>query len=145
MANRIHRNSPPVRKPIIRFLVSRKTRLILSKTVTGSSGGAAAALAAHMVPMADGSDLGGSLRSPASVCGVVGFRPTAGQVPKLGNTLPFDSLHVFGPMARSVEDIALFMSVFAGRDARCPLSATAGEIDFNAELKNTSLLYAHCL
>ena len=107
----------------------------LSKTVTGSSGGAAAALAAGMVPMADGSDLGGSLRSPASVCGVVGFRPTAGQIPKHNNALPFDTLHVFGPMARSVEDIALFMSVFAGRHASCPISAVAEEIDFGRELK----------
>jgi len=109
------------------------------KTVTGSSGGAAAALAAHMVPMADGSDLGGSLRTPASVCGVVGFRPTAGQVPKRENRLPFDGLHVFGPMARSVEDIALFMSVFAGRDAACPLSAVATEINYEAALQSSVL------
>ena len=106
-----------------------------TKTVTGSSGGSAAALAANMVPMADGSDLGGSLRSPASVCGVVGFRPTAGQVPKRGAALPFDPLHVFGPMARHVEDIALFMSVFAGRDDGCPVSTMAAPIDFTDALE----------
>jgi amidase len=111
--------------------------LDLTKTVTGSSGGAAAALAAHMVPMADGSDLGGSLRVPASVCGVVGFRPTAGQLPKRNAPLPLDRLHVFGPMARSVEDIALFMSVFAGMDPACPLSAKAVSIDYSAALEVT--------
>lgn len=66
-----------------------KNPLDTTKTVTGSSGGAAAALAANLVPMVDGSDLGGSLRSPASVCGVVGFRPTAGQVPKRAAQIPF--------------------------------------------------------
>lgn len=116
------------------FGITRNPR-DLSKTVTGSSGGSAAALAANMVPMADGSDLGGSLRSPASVCGVVGFRPTAGQVPKRANALSFDGLHVFGPMARCVEDIALFMSVFAGRDEVCPLSSVAQPINFKAPLE----------
>jgi amidase len=117
-----------------------------TKTVTGSSGGAAAALAAHMAPMVDGSDLGGSLRSPASVCGVIGFRPTAGQIPKRNADLPLDTLHVFGPMARSVEDIALFMSVFAGRDRACPLSATAAPIDYSSaietELSGTRIAYS---
>jgi len=106
-----------------------------TKTVTGSSGGAAAALAAHMVPMVDGSDLGGSLRSPASVCGVVGFRPTAGQIPKRNADLPLDILHVFGPMARSVEDVALFMSAFAGRDPACPLSTAATPIDYSTPIE----------
>ena len=91
-----------------------------------------------MVPMADGSDLGGSLRSPASVCGVVGLRPTAGQVPKIASRIPFDALHVFGPMARHVEDIALFMSIFAGHDADCPLSAVAAPIDFTPALETDS-------
>jgi len=117
-----------------------------TKSVTSSSGGAAAALAAHMVPMADGSDLGGSLRSPASVCGVVGFRPTAGQIPKRNADLPLDTLHVLGPMARSVEDIALFMSVFAGWDPACPLSATAAPIDYSSaletELSGTRIAYS---
>ena len=111
-----------------------KNPVDLTKTVTGSSGGSAAALAANMVPMADGSDLGGSLRSPASVCNVVGFRPTAGQVPKRVAEIPFDALHVFGPMARCVEDIALFMSVFAGADAACPLSSVASPIDYSLAL-----------
>lgn len=116
------------------FGITRNPRN-MSKTVAGSSGGAAAALAANMVSMADGSDLGGSLRSPASVCDVVGFRPTAGQVPKRDNALPFNGLHVFGPMARCVEDIALFMSVFAGHDAACALSSVAQPIDFKAPLE----------
>jgi amidase len=117
-----------------------------SKTVTGSSGGSAAALAANMVPMADGSDLGGSLRSPASVCGVVGFRPSAGQIPKRNARLPFDRLHVFGPMARCVEDIALFMSVFAGYDENCPLSVATRDIDFtrplDTSLRNTRIAFS---
>ncbi|MEM7293646.1 MAG: amidase family protein, partial [Pseudomonadota bacterium] len=109
--------------------------LDLTRTVTGSSGGAAAALAAHMVPMADGSDLGGSLRAPASVCGVVGFRPTAGQVPRRDNPLPYNPLHVFGPMARSVEDIALFMSIFSGSDEYCPQSNCARTLDYTQSLE----------
>ncbi|MGE4658053.1 MAG: amidase family protein, partial [Gammaproteobacteria bacterium] len=93
----------------------------LSKTCGGSSGGAAVALACGMVPLADGSDLGGSLRNPASFCNVVGFRPSPGRIPRLAirawNTLP-----VQGPMARTVSDIALLMSVMAGPDSRDPIS-----------------------
>jgi amidase len=93
----------------------------LTKTCGGSSGGAAAALASGMLPLADGTDLGGSLRNPASFCNVVGFRPTPGRVPRL-NARPTDTLGVHGPMARSVDDLALLLSVMAGPDARDALS-----------------------
>ena len=93
----------------------------LSKTCGGSSGGAAVALACGMLPLADGTDLGGSLRNPASFCNVVGFRPSPGRVPRL-NARAGDTLGVHGPMARNVDDLALLLSVMAGPDARDPLS-----------------------
>ena len=91
-----------------------------SKTCGGSSGGAAVALACGMLPMADGSDLGGSLRNPASFCNVVGFRPSPGRVPQL-EAPPWNSLQVVGPMARTVSDIAFLLSVMAGPDVRDPI------------------------
>lgn len=90
-------------------------------TVAGSSGGAAAALAAHMTPLADGSDLGGSLRTPAAWCGVVGYRPSSGLVPYDPNPVPFDGLSVPGPMARNVTDLTLMLQVMAGNTASQPL------------------------
>jgi amidase len=90
----------------------------LSRTPGGSSGGAAAALAAGMLPIADGSDLGGSLRNPASFCGVVGFRPSRGRVPDVLAPADPDSMGVLGPMGRTVADAALLFSVVAGPDAR---------------------------
>jgi amidase len=92
----------------------------LSKTSGGSSGGAAAALSPGMLPMADGSDVGGSLRNPASFCSVVGFRPSPGRVPSL--TGGWSPLGVVGPMARTVEDIALMLSAIAGPHPQAPLS-----------------------
>jgi amidase len=89
----------------------------LRKTCGGSSGGAAAALACGMLPLADGTDLGGSLRNPASFCNVVGFRPSPGRVPRLGARAG-DTLGVHGPMARDVDDLALLLAVMAGPDAR---------------------------
>ena len=94
----------------------------VSRSAGGSSGGAAAALACGMVPFADGSDLGGSLRNPASFCGVVGFRPSAGRVPEWPTPDPTQTLAVLGPMARTVEDVALFFSAMAGPDERVPIS-----------------------
>lgn len=92
-----------------------------TKTCGGSSGGAAVALATGMVPLADGSDLGGSLRNPASFCNVVGFRPSPGRVPRLTahvwNTMP-----VSGPIGRTVGDVAFLLSVMAGPDPRDPIS-----------------------
>jgi amidase len=93
----------------------------LGKTCGGSSGGAAVALACGMLPLADGTDLGGSLRNPASFCNVVGFRPSPGRVPRL-HARAGDTLGVHGPMARNVEDLALLLSVMAGPDARDTVS-----------------------
>jgi amidase len=93
----------------------------LSKTCGGSSGGAAAALAAGLVPIADGSDLGGSLRNPASFCNVVGLRPSAGRVPNWPALSGWFDMLVLGPMARTVKDVALMLSAMAGPDARAPL------------------------
>jgi amidase len=94
----------------------------LGRTAGGSSGGAAAALAAHEVWLANGSCLGGSLRIPASFCGIVGMRPSAGVVPR-GDGLPaFDSLWVEGPMARSVPDLALMLDALAALSPHDPLS-----------------------
>jgi amidase len=90
-------------------------------TCGGSSGGAAAALACGMAPLADGSDLGGSLRNPASFCNVVGFRPSPGRVPRLA-PLGWEPLSVQGPMARTVADTAMLLSVIAGPDVRDPIA-----------------------
>jgi amidase len=92
------------------------------RTCGGSSGGAAVALATGMVALADGSDLGGSLRNPASFCNVVGLRPSPGRVPRFPVLEPFNSLPVLGPMARTVADAALMLSVMAGPDPRDPWS-----------------------
>ena len=92
------------------------------KTCGGSSGGAAAALASGMIPIADGSDLGGSLRNPASFCNVVGLRPSPGSVPGWPALSAWFPLSVVGPMARTVADVALMMSAIAGPDARSPIS-----------------------
>jgi amidase len=99
-----------------------------SKSAGGSSGGAAAALASGMVPIADGSDLGGSLRNPASFCGVVGFRPSIGLVPSWPDADPED-LSVDGPMARNVEDAALLLSVMADRPDLAVVAAQAADLD----------------
>jgi amidase len=88
----------------------------------GSSGGAACALAAGMVPLAEGSDMGGSLRNPASFCGVVGLRPSLGRVPAWPVDNQWESTSVAGPMARNVADLALLLSVLAGPDPRAPLA-----------------------
>lgn len=93
-----------------------------TKTCGGSSGGAAVALACGMVPIADGSDMGGSLRNPASFCNVVGLRPSVGRVPSWPSEAAFSQISVPGPMARNVSDLALFLSAIAGPDPRSPLS-----------------------
>ena len=107
----------------------------LTKTCGGSSGGAAVALACGMIPLADGSDAGGSLRNPAAFCGVVGLRPAPGRVPEPGIANAWSTLSVAGPMARTVADAALLLSALAGPDPRCPISITepgarfAGSLD----------------
>jgi len=95
-----------------------------SKTCGGSSGGAAVALACGMMPIADGSDMGGSLRNPASFCNVVGFRPSPGRVPTWPDLVGWFPLTVEGPMARTVQDIALMLSAISGPDPRSPISIT---------------------
>ena len=91
-------------------------------TCGGSTGGGAVALATGLGPLAQGSDLGGSLRLPASFCGVVGFRTSPGCVPVYPADLAWDPWSVQGPMARTVGDVALMLSTIAGADARAPLS-----------------------
>jgi amidase len=93
----------------------------LTKSAGGSSGGAGAALAAGMLPFADGSDFGGSLRNPANFNNIVALRPTVGLVPAAPYEMPFLGYSVKGPMARSVEDTAFLLSVMAGADVRDPL------------------------
>lgn len=95
-----------------------------SRSAGGSSGGSTAALASGMVPLADGSDMGGSLRNPASFCNVVGLRPSFGRVPQVPNPNIFESTSVQGPLARNVDDLALLLSVQAGPAA---LNAVAHE------------------
>ena len=108
-------------------------------TCGGSSGGAAVALATGMGPIAQGSDLGGSLRTPAAFCGVVGFRTTPGLVPKHPVELAWDSLSVTGPMARTVADTALMLSVVAGPDDRAPLSYDVDVRQFTRAVKAPSV------
>ena len=91
-------------------------------TCGGSSGGAAVSLACRMLSLADGSDLGGSLRNPANYSNVVGFRPSLGRVPSWPSNAPWNSLSVEGPLARTVEDAALLLSVLASPDPRAPMS-----------------------
>jgi amidase len=91
-------------------------------TPGGSTGGGAVALATGLGPLAQGTDLGGSLRLPASFCGVVGFRTSPGLVPVHPAPLAWDPWSVTGPMARTVADTALMLSVIAGADARAPIS-----------------------
>ncbi|WP_182904716.1 amidase [Microbispora sp. H13382] len=106
----------------------------LSKSAGGSSGGAAAALACRMVPLADGSDMGGSLRNPASFCNVAGLRPTPGRVPAKSATAAWFTLSVPGPMARTAADLALFMSAIAGFDPVSPFSIREDGETFAAPL-----------
>ncbi len=93
----------------------------LSKTCGGSSGGAAVALASGMLPIADGSDMGGSLRNPANYCNVVGFRPSPGRVPIHPKAMGWSTLSVLGPMGRNVADVAMLLAAMSGADARDPI------------------------
>ena len=106
----------------------------LTKTCGGSSGGAAVALACNMLPLADGSDMGGSLRNPASFCGVVGLRTSPGRVPVWPSMAAWSPLSVDGPMGRSVEDVALLLSAIAGPDNRSPIALDDPGAMFSAPL-----------
>jgi amidase len=106
-----------------------------SRSAGGSSGGAAVALALRMLPVADGSDYGGSLRNPAGWNNVVGFRPSIGRVPNDARDVWLPSIGVTGPMARSVHDLALLLSVQAGYDSRAPLSIDADGAGFRGRLE----------
>jgi amidase len=108
-------------------------------TCGGSSGGAGVALATGMGPLAQGSDTGGSLRTPAAFCGVVGFRTTPGLVPYYPKALVWDLIGVTGPMARTVADVALMLSVIAGPDDRAPLSYDMDTRQFVAATKRPSI------
>jgi amidase len=108
-----------------------------SRTPGGSSGGAAAAVASGMLPFADGSDLGASVRNPAAFCNLVGLRPSPGRIPDVPSRAIWDPLSVLGPIARNVADAALLLRALAGPDPRAPLSlrdepeAFALETSFN--------------
>jgi amidase len=106
----------------------------LTKTCGGSSGGAAVSLACGMLPIADGSDSGGSLRNPAAFCGVVGFRTAPGRVAHGASGDAWSTIAVSGPMARTVPDVALLLSAMAGPDARCPISITEPGSRFSGNL-----------
>ena len=108
-----------------------------TKSAGGSSGGAAVALATRMLPLADGSDYGGSLRNPAGWNNVFGFRTSVGRVPVHGKEDWLPSMGVTGPMARNVGDLALLLSVQAGFDPRAPLSMESGGEQFRAAPKSS--------
>ena len=105
----------------------------LTKTCGGSTGGGVVALATGMVPLADGSDTGGSLRNPAAFCNVVGLRPSPGRVPIETGT--WSPLSVSGPMGRTVADVALLLTALDGPDARAPLSFSHAPAAFSEHLE----------
>jgi amidase len=105
-------------------------------TVGGSSGGAAASVAAGIGPLAQGSDLGGSLRVPATFCGVVGFRPSPGRVPDYPSLLNWDDLAVQGPIARTIPDTALFLDALSGPDRRSPVALAGEKVTFLQSAKS---------
>jgi len=109
----------------------------LTKTCGGSSGGAAVALACGMVPVADGSDTGGSLRNPAAFCNVVGFRPSIGRVPNPKAAFAWSTLSTSGCLGRSVADLALVLSTIAGPDSRAPLSIHEAGEEFSRPLEKS--------
>jgi amidase len=118
----------------------------LMRSAGGSSGGAAAALAAGMVPIADGSDLGGSVRNPASFCNVVGLRPSPGRVASTRTGNAWDPMSLLGPMARTVDDAALLLAAIAGPDPRAPLSIDEDPASFavvtSADLRGRRVLWS---
>jgi amidase len=110
----------------------------VTKTCGGSTGGGAVALACGMVPLADGSDFGGSLRNPPNFCNVVGLRPSPGRVPKVPSPLGWFTFSVPGPVARNVSDCAYFLSVLAGYDHHYPISIDQSGTQFAQSLGTRS-------
>jgi amidase len=118
-----------------------------AKSAGGSTGGGAAALATGMIALAEGTDLGGSLRIPASFCGVVGLRPSPGLVPTWPSDWAWDTLQVTGPMARTAEDVALMLQAVAGPSPLAPIRQPIEGRDFVAAVRNgpaKNLRVAYC-
>ena len=111
----------------------------LDRVPGGSSGGSAAAVAADLAPFATGTDTGGSIRQPASFCGLTGLKPTYGRVSRFGMIAYASSLDQGGPMARSAEDCAYLMNVMAGHDAKDSTSVKKDVDDYVANLNATAL------
>ena len=118
-----------------------------TRSAGGSTGGGAVGLATGMIALAEGTDLGGSLRIPASFCGVVGLRPSPGLVPTHPSDWVWDTLQVTGPMARSAEDVALMLQAIAGPSPYAPLRQTLAGRDFVAATRagpDKRLRLAYC-
>jgi amidase len=107
-----------------------------TKSAGGSTGGGSAALATGMIALAEGTDLGGSLRIPASFCGIAGLRPSVGLVPTSPSGWAWDTLQVSGPMARTIADLALMLQTIAGAAPEAPLGQPLGARDFVAAARS---------
>jgi amidase len=117
------------------------------RSAGGSTGGGAAGLATGMIALAEGTDLGGSLRIPASFCGVVGLRPSVGLVPTVPSDYAWDTLQVTGPMGRTAEDVALMLQAVAGPSPEAPLAQPVAGRDFVAAARRADaagLRIAYC-
>jgi amidase len=115
----------------------------LTRTAGGSSGGAAAAVACGMLPFADGSDLGASVRNPAAFCNLVGLRPSPGRIPDAGPGDPWNPLPVLGTIARNPRDVALLLGALAGPDPRDPLSIPSPfEAGFDGDVRGLRIAWS---